>query len=101
MLRAEALLGGLLALIFFIAIISRGFARLVSKNGSNTIRGKQMAPVVPGRGLFAHLIAYFGITYFDHTRSPWFTLLASHCHSTFSCDRWEKSFPPSSKTMVS
>jgi hypothetical protein len=79
----EAILGGLLALIFFIAIISRGFARLgLARKAVEHDPGKQWPLWFLGAALFAHVIAYFGITYFDHTQIAWFTLLAIIAIST-------------------
>jgi hypothetical protein len=79
----EAILGGLLALIFFIAIISRGFARLGSARKAVEDDPRKQWPLwFLGAALFAHVIAYFGITYFDHMQIAWFTLLAIIAVST-------------------
>jgi hypothetical protein len=36
-----------------------------------------------GAALFSHVIAYFGITYFDNTQVAWYTLLAIISAATF------------------
>jgi hypothetical protein len=74
---ASGLQGGLATLICFIAIISRGFGRL----------GKARARVAGdrkqewflwflGASMFAHVVAYFGISYFDQMEFAWFAFLA-------------------------
>jgi hypothetical protein len=79
----EAILGGLLALIFFIAIISRAFARLgAARKAVEDDPQKQWPLWFLGSALFAHVIAYFGIVYFDHTQIAWFALLAIIAVST-------------------
>lgn len=77
---AYALTGGLATLFFFIAIISRSFAglgtarRLVAGN-----RKAEWFLWCLGASVFAHVVAYFGIGYFDQTQFAWFALLAIIC----------------------
>lgn len=72
---SEAELGGILTLIFFIAIISLCFRRV----------GKVRKLVEPDQGwiywclgsiMFAHLFAYLGVSYFDQNQLWWFAFLA-------------------------
>jgi len=73
----EGILGGLLGFIFFIAVISRGFARLGNaRRAVDDDAKKQWFMWFLGAALFSHVIAYFGITYFDNTQVAWYTLLA-------------------------
>jgi hypothetical protein len=74
---AYAFSGGLLTLIFFISIISRGFASL--GNARKIVEGNRREEWFLwclGCGMFAHVVAFFGIDYFDQVRFAWFTLLA-------------------------
>jgi hypothetical protein len=72
---AEAETGGLLALILFVALISKCFGRL------GTMR-KRVAPERQwllwclGSVMLAHIFAYFGVAYWDQTQIWWFAFLA-------------------------
>jgi len=69
--------GGVLAFIFFIALISRSFGRL-GKAGK-TVKGGPNAEWLLwflGAALFAHVVGFFGISYWDQTAVAWFALLA-------------------------
>lgn len=69
--------GGLLALICFIAIISRSFA-LVG-NARKDVDGdfrKEMSLWLLGAAVYSHILGYFGVSYFDQTQVAWFVLLA-------------------------
>jgi hypothetical protein len=73
----EGILGGLLGFIFFIAVISRSFARLgTARKAVDDDPKKQWFIWFLGAALFAHIVGYFGVTYFDNTQIAWFTLLA-------------------------
>jgi hypothetical protein len=88
----EGILGGLLAFIFFIAVISRGFARLgKARKAAEDDTKKQWFTWFLGAALFAHVIAYFGITYFDNTQVAWYTLLAIISAATLPMLAAEKS----------
>jgi hypothetical protein len=75
---AEGITGGLLALISFIAMISICFGwigkarKLVEDN-----LDEQWFLWCLGGALFANVVAFFGISYFDQTRFTWFALLIS------------------------
>ncbi len=69
--------GGLLTLIFFIAIIARCFGRLgTARKRSEGNRGEEWFFWCLGSALFAHLVAYFGILYFDQMQFAWYALIA-------------------------
>jgi hypothetical protein len=69
--------GGLLALICFIILLSRSFgsigrARKMIEGDTN----RQWMLWFLGSALFANLVAFFGVNYFDQSRMLWFLLLA-------------------------
>jgi len=69
--------GGLLAFILFIAVISRSFARL--GNARKIVEGelpKEWFLWLLGTALFSHVVAFFGVNYFDQAKFSWFALLA-------------------------
>lgn len=77
---AYAVTGGLLTLSAFILLISRCFARLgalrqVAKNEPKT----QWFYWCLGAALMSHVVAYFGIAYFDQVQAEWYALLAMIC----------------------
>jgi hypothetical protein len=69
--------GGLLTFLLFIGIISRSFAglgtarKLVEHN-----RSEEWFLWCLGATLFSHVVAYFGIGYFDQMQFAWLALLA-------------------------
>jgi hypothetical protein len=77
---AYAVSGGLATLACFIAIICRSFAgigtarKLVAGNHK-----EEWFLWCLGAALFAHVVAYFGIGYFDQMQFAWFALLAIIC----------------------
>jgi hypothetical protein len=68
--------GGLVALIFFIAIISRCFGRLGKSRRSAAGRKRQWFFWLFGIALYANVMAFFGVSYWDQTEVVWFALLA-------------------------
>jgi hypothetical protein len=75
-----AVTGGLLTLVLFIAIISRAFASL--GNARKAVEGdlkEEWLLWCLGAALFSHVVAYFGIGYFDQMQFAWFTHLAIVC----------------------
>jgi hypothetical protein len=85
---AYAVTGGLGTLVFFIAIISRSFA------GVGTARKREAGNHKEewflwclGAAVFAHVVAYFGIGYFDQTQFAWFALLAIICAAVSKTNR--------------
>jgi hypothetical protein len=74
---AYAVTGGLASLVSFIAIISSGFGSLgTARKYVSGDRKYEWQLWCFGAALFAHVIAYFGIGYFDQTQVAWFALLA-------------------------
>lgn len=70
--------GGLATLICFVALIGCGFARL--GRARTTEAGNPQREWFfwsMGVALFAHVIAFWGIAYFDQTRMLWFAMLAT------------------------
>ena len=79
---AYAVTGGLATLVFFIGIISRSFAGLgTARKLVAGTRKEEWFLWCLGSALFAHVIGYFGIGYFDQTQFAWFALLAIICVS--------------------
>lgn len=74
---AYALTGGLITVVLFVALISRSFAtvghavRLARSNRRIAWRYWCL-----GAALFAHVVAYLGIGYFDQMQVAWYALLA-------------------------
>lgn len=75
---AEGVAGGLFALIFFIATISRSFGRIgnARKSVEGGDRQAEWLLWLLGSALFANTVAFFGISYFDQMKVSWFALLA-------------------------
>jgi len=69
--------GGLLALILFIAMITRCFSRLGKARKRAAGRGIDgWFAWLLGAALFAHIVGFFGVNYFDQSKIGWFALLA-------------------------
>lgn len=68
--------GGLLALIFFIVMISRACARI--GNARRQVEGDEREWLMwfLGAAVFANVVAFFGVDYFDQSKVAWFMLLA-------------------------
>lgn len=72
---AEAETGGLIALVCFIAIISKCFGRLGTMR--KKVRTKEQWLLwCLGATMLAHIFAYFGVAYWDQTQIWWFAFLA-------------------------
>jgi hypothetical protein len=68
--------GGLLTFIFFLAIICRGFrklgrARMRTQGDSR----REWCFWLLGVAMFANILAYFGVSYWDQTQAGWFAFL--------------------------
>ncbi len=74
--------GGLAALVFYILVISRSFSRL--GNARKRAQSKQQEWLLwfLGAALFAHVVAFFGVNYFDQARICWFLLISMICATT-------------------
>ncbi|MGD1078801.1 MAG: hypothetical protein ABR881_10820 [Candidatus Sulfotelmatobacter sp.] len=77
---AYAVTGGLATLLFFIGIITRSFAGIgVARKRVQPDSKREWQLWCLGCAMFAHVVAYFGIGYFDQTQIAWFALLAIIC----------------------
>ena len=69
--------GGFLAFWFFIAVIARSFGRLgKARKAVEGDRKQEWVMWLLGAAVFANVIAFFGITYWDQTEVCWYALLA-------------------------
>ncbi len=75
---AQGVTGGLFSLVFFVLTISSSFGRIGRAKRSIEGRDPQFEWLLwlLGSALFANVVAFFGISYFDQTRVAWFALLA-------------------------
>lgn len=74
--------GGLAALVFYILVISRSFARLGDARKQAKNKKQEWLIWFLGGALFANVIAFFGVNYFDQSRMAWFALVAMICACT-------------------
>jgi hypothetical protein len=72
----EGIRGGLMKLILFISLITLSFKTIGSKMESINDKKMQFCMWAFGSALFAHLVAFLGITYFDQIFVIWYLLLA-------------------------
>jgi hypothetical protein len=68
--------GGLVSLICIIAVITLAFKRIGNARRVVQDRSGEWCPWLLGSALFAHTVAFFGISYFDQTQYAWYALLA-------------------------
>jgi hypothetical protein len=69
--------GGLLAFIFFILVISRSFGMLgKARKLVDGDTAEEWMLWCLGSALFANVVGFFGVNYFDQSRIWWFILLA-------------------------
>lgn len=74
---AEGELGGLATFLCFLALIYICFSRIgTARLSVEGDRNKEWYFWILGATLFSHVVAFFGISYFDQTRVSWFALLA-------------------------
>jgi hypothetical protein len=74
--------GGLAALVFYILVISRSFAKLGKARKRATSKKQEWLLWFLGAALFAHVVAFFGVNYFDQSRMAWFALISMVCACT-------------------
>ena len=81
---AYGLTGGLVSLVLFLALIGMDFAALgkAAKRAGHD-RREQWLLWCCGAALFSHVVAYFGIGYFDQMQFAWYALLAIITAATF------------------
>jgi hypothetical protein len=79
----EALTGGTLTLVLFIALLTRGFRAIgrVRRLAAGD-RPEEWFIWSIGAALFTHFIAFFGIAYYDQTKLLWLAFLAMICAAT-------------------
>jgi hypothetical protein len=68
--------GGLLALVFFIAMISRSFGRIGTCRRLTEGTRQEWTFWLLGAALFSHIVTFFGVNYFDQVKMTWFMSLA-------------------------
>lgn len=76
--------GGLLTFVFFIAIIVRSFSMIgkARKAVAGSDRKEERCMWLLGCALFVHVVAFFGVSYFDQMQIAWFVALAVICAAT-------------------
>jgi hypothetical protein len=74
--------GGLAALVFYILVISRSFARLGKARKRAKNKNQEWFIWFLGSALFANVVAFFGVNYFDQSRMAWFALVSMICACT-------------------
>lgn len=74
--------GGLAALVFYILVISRSFSRLGKARKRAETKQQEWLVWFMGAALFAHVVAFFGVNYFDQARICWFLLISIICATT-------------------
>jgi len=73
---AEALQGGLATLVLFVTVIRRAFGRIGQCRKLMEGDRQEWFFWCLGAALFAHIIIFLGVDYFDQTRTLWFIFLA-------------------------
>lgn len=74
---AEGQTGGLITFICFVTMICMCFSKIgTARKAVEGDSAKEWYFWLLGSTLFAHVVAYFGISYFDQTRFAWFAFLA-------------------------
>jgi hypothetical protein len=92
---------GLIPLLSFLAILVFGFRYLGKARRSAGDRKQQFFIWALGASLFANVVAFFGISYFDQTIVAWYALLAMIHAATISVRRGQRdSTLPGSKGKV-
>jgi hypothetical protein len=74
---AEGVSGGLVTFVCFLAMISMCFSRIgTARKLVEGDRKQEWLFWFLGAALLSHIVAFFGISYFDHTQIAWFALFA-------------------------
>lgn len=68
--------GGLIALVLFILMIASAYSRIGKARRIVTTQKQQWYFWFLGCALFANLVAFFGVNYYDQLKVSWFALLA-------------------------
>jgi hypothetical protein len=97
----DAETGGLVCLICIIAVLTLAYKRIgKARRLVQGDRQKEWYFWILGSALFCHMVAFFGISYFDQTRFSWYALLATIIVAT-APGFARKSAPESSHATVS
>lgn len=67
--------GGLLALVLLIGMLKAAYARLGSRRREHEGTMSEWTMWLLGAALFANLVAFFGLNYFDQIKVSWYLLL--------------------------
>jgi hypothetical protein len=82
---AEGEIGGLVSFICIITVITLSFKKLgIARNAVRGDRKREWYFWLLGVALFAHTVAFLGISYFDQTRFAWYALLAMISAATWA-----------------
>jgi hypothetical protein len=85
---AYGLTGGLVTLVFFIAVICRAFSALgQARRQVAGQQGHEWLLWCLGAALFSHVVAYFGIGYFDQIQVAWYLILSMICATVASMEQ--------------
>lgn len=80
---AYAVTGGLATIALFITLICRCFGKLGTAREKMRNSKEKWLLWCLGAALFAHVVGYFGIGYFDQMQFAWFALLSIICVAAF------------------
>jgi hypothetical protein len=91
----------LLAFVFFIAMISRSCAKIgIARKAVEGFKREWFFWFL-GAAMFANLVAFFGVNYFDQVKVVWFALLAMISGTTASVMQAQKLHTSSVDTELS
>ena len=83
---AEGEVGGLATFVCFVALIVVCFSRIgKARKAVEGDRNKEWCFWLLGSALFSHVVAYWGVSYFDQTRFLWYALLSMIVVATAPC----------------
>lgn len=90
--------GGIVAFVFFIAMISRSCAKIgIARKAVEGFKREWFFWFL-GAAMFANLVAFFGVNYFDQVKLVWFALLAAISATTASVLQAQKFQRPPTET---
>jgi hypothetical protein len=92
--------GGLVAFVFFIFLLSRAFGRIGdARKIVDGDKQREWTLWCLGSALFANVIAFFGVNYFDQSRMLWFLSLAMISAVTASLPQLQQAKSPEVKAV--
>lgn len=69
--------GGITAFAFFITVITRSYSQIgKARKKLSGLGGDEWLPWFLGAAIFAHLVCFFGVNYFDQSKIGWFLVLS-------------------------